>query len=168
VEGFSTPRSNKRTAGLPNPCPIGLQSRCSILPGCPPVGLHQATAPHQTHTLQDPRLLGRTRSMYHWDSRPSATPDPSPEPDPHSAGIPALKPTAPWALLGPSYVWDDQIPAPRFPPLRPHRAPATCGMTGAPPRWDRHQLGVRQLHPPACRDPRPSGVARPQLYRLSR
>ncbi|XP_073928330.1 uncharacterized protein [Castor canadensis] len=52
--------------------------------------------------------------------------------------------------------------------LRPHRAPATCGMTGAPPRWDRHQLGVRQLHPPACRDPRPSGVARPQLYRLSR
>jgi hypothetical protein len=29
MEGFSIPRSNKRTANLPSPCPLGLQSCCS-------------------------------------------------------------------------------------------------------------------------------------------
>jgi hypothetical protein len=44
-----------RTAGLPNPRPIGLQSRYSILPGSPPLGLCQAIALFQTHTQRDTR-----------------------------------------------------------------------------------------------------------------
>jgi hypothetical protein len=39
-----------------------------------------------------------------------------------------------------------------FPPSRPCLATAPCGMTGAPPHWDRHQPGTKQLHPPACQE----------------
>jgi hypothetical protein len=78
VEGFSTQWSNKRTAGLPNPHPVGLQSCCSILPGFPPLGWHQTTDPQCIHPQQDPHLLGHAGSMSHWDTRPSAMPDPSP------------------------------------------------------------------------------------------
>jgi hypothetical protein len=130
VEGFSTPRSNKRTAGLPNPCPIGLQSRCSILSGSPPVGLHQSTAPHQTHTR--------------WDTRPSAAPASSsqthttPEYLPlgwatrsTTTGIPATRPQwiPAWSRphSSPGYP-----PLPNPPPFRPRCAPAMHGMTGPP------------------------------------
>jgi hypothetical protein len=77
------PRSNKRTASLPNPHPIGLQSCCFILPGSLFLGLHQATAPRQTHTQWDPPLSGQTPPRYPPLSHASLQP-----PDSHHTGIP--------------------------------------------------------------------------------
>jgi hypothetical protein len=92
MEGFSTPQSNKRAAGLLNPHPTGLQSPCSILLGSPPLGLHQATAPHQTHAWRDACLSGSAGSTLHQDNCPSATLASSPELDTHHMGIPSSWP----------------------------------------------------------------------------
>jgi hypothetical protein len=78
VGGFSTPGSNTRTAHLPNPHPVGLQSRCSVLQGPLSLGLCQpqprarhthggipAPKPHwlpaiRTHTTLEYTPLGHT------------------------------------------------------------------------------------------------------------
>jgi hypothetical protein len=72
MEFFSTPQSNKRTAGLPNSRPVDLQGCCSVLLGSLPLRLCQATAPDWSHSWQDPCLLGLTGSTHHLDSRPWA------------------------------------------------------------------------------------------------
>jgi hypothetical protein len=92
MEGFSMPQSNKRTASLPSPHPVGLQSCCSAPLGSPPLRLHQATALCWTHAQQDPCLSGHMGSTHHRDNHLSAVPVSSPEPDPHHDGIPAHKP----------------------------------------------------------------------------
>jgi hypothetical protein len=100
----------------------------------------------------------------HQDSSRHSTPDPSPKPVPQLAGIPAPspKPTALQVLLSPSYAWDDQTPPLGLSlPIRPCQAPALCGTIGAPPCWDGHQPGMRQLHPATCQEPHPSGGAGP-------
>jgi hypothetical protein len=139
------PQSNKITACLPNLCPIGLQSCCSIHPGSPPpqaVPSHSpAPDPHMagspplqllgfheslgylplSHTdLQpwDPHYTGIPTPCHwiyhHWDPHHLSALDPSPKPVLQLAGIPTPHPesTTLQALLSPSYVWDDQIPAP--------------------------------------------------------
>jgi hypothetical protein len=104
---------------------IGLQSRCSILLGSPPLWLCQATALFQTHTEQDtcPSTVLATPC---WNTRPLPMPPDSwpPEslppvctgPQP-GAGTTACqdtrsspKPTALQTLLSPSHAWDDQNP----------------------------------------------------------
>jgi hypothetical protein len=107
MEGFSMPLSNKRTVSLPNPHPIGLHSHCSILPATPPLGLHQARAPCQTHTQWDtwpsatqasscwthttPEYLPLSHA--HWDPSHQSTPDPIQELVPQLTGIPASFPS---------------------------------------------------------------------------
>jgi hypothetical protein len=160
---------------LPNPHPVGLQSRCSLLLASLPFRLLQATAPHRTHAWHDPGLSDPARSMHHGDSCPSAAPASSPEPDPHNAGIPT-----PWpggtpgqsrsnssvgypSAHSPSGPAEPQLcvgqldPCPSdSPPIRPCQAPALCGVTGAPP-----QPGVRQPHQTARQEPHPLGRADP-------
>jgi hypothetical protein len=125
VEGFSIPPSNKRTAGRPNPHPVGLQNLCSILLGSPPPWLSQTTAQRQTKAWRDPHLLGCTGSMHHRDTRPSATPGSSPVPQlvgihpPHPAyqlhlGQPEPTPLTAThqAQQGSSSMWNDWNPTP--------------------------------------------------------
>jgi hypothetical protein len=146
MEGFSMPLSNKGTAGLPNPHPVGLQSFCSILLGSLPLGLCQATALHQTHTRWAtrpsvvPASSCQTHTMPEYPSHDHGDPphhsmlDPIPELVPQLMGMPAPSPelTALQALLSPSNAWDDQTPPLGLSlPIRPCWAPAPCGMTGA-------------------------------------
>jgi hypothetical protein len=161
MEGFSMPQSNERTAGLPSPHPIGLQSRCSAPLGSPPLRLCQIHAPPtpgslplwlcqaltmcQIHTPPGPPSVGRAGSMPCWD--------------PH--------------LLGHTSSMLPGSPAIKFPPLRLCWAPAPHEMTGATPHQDSRTSGLapawcETTDPPACWDPHPSGGAKPQLYRLSR
>jgi hypothetical protein len=183
------PRSNKTIAGLPNPCPIGLQSLRSILPGSLTLELCQAIAPHQTHTRRDTccsaMLASSSRSTPHRNTHPSATLlDPQPlgspltvhaRPQPRAGPTghrdtcpPPPKLTTLQALLSPSYVWDDCTPPVGLPPpIRPCQAPAPCGMTGAPPAvaapaW--HETATF-TSPPGTP---PLDWSRPQLYRLPR
>jgi hypothetical protein len=131
VEGLTTPWSNKRTASLPNPCPVGLQSHCSILPGSLPLGMCQATALCQTHTWWDTRPSTALSSTPQTHITPEYLPlghaagptttgipssqsakDPSLEPVPQLTRLPAPPPesTAFQTLLSPSHTWDDQNP----------------------------------------------------------
>jgi hypothetical protein len=159
MEGFSTPLSNKRTAGLPNPCPIGLQFCCSFLPGSLPFGLSQVTAPCQTHTQWEPATRPCRWIHNHRDPRhqsvlvpawigPTAHQDTRPSPWAHCPSGPA----EPQPRMGP-----------RTPtsPIRPCLTPAPCGMTGTLCRWDRHHPGVRQPHPRACQEPHTLSGASP-------
>jgi hypothetical protein len=151
MEGFSMPQSNERTAGLPSPHPIGLQSRCSAPLGSPPLRLCQIHAPPtpgslplwlcqaltmcQIHTPPGPPSVGRAGSMPCWDPHLLG----------HTSsmlpGSPAIKFPAPQALLGSSSTWDDwSHTPPGFPHLRPgtslvwdNRSPS---LLGSPPlRW---------------------------------
>jgi hypothetical protein len=129
MEDFSTPQSNKRTANLPNPCPIGLHSHCSILPSSPLLGLCQAIALRQTHTWQDtppsaiPASSSQTHTMPEYPSLamplgpwPPGSPTTSPCQTPAWSQSHSLlghlplppKPTALQALLSPSHAWDHQ------------------------------------------------------------
>jgi hypothetical protein len=188
------PRSNKRTASLPNPFPVGLQSRCSIWLRSLPLRLCQATAPQQTHTRGEPHLSGHASSTHHQDTCSSVMlasslrahimlgyPPFGCTAGSMTTGIPATLPcqTPAWswshslpgymlppklttlqALLSPSYTWNDRTTNPwTYLSIRPCWAPAMCGMTGAPPCWERHQPSVRQPHPIACQEPCPSGRA---------
>jgi hypothetical protein len=109
---------------------------------------------HPLAVLLDPRPPG---------SPSPSTLDPSLEPVPQLSRIPALHPpnypsgpAEPQATRG----MTGHLPL-GLPPIRSCSAPALCGMTGAPPNWDRHQPGVRQLHPPVHQEPCPSGRASP-------
>jgi hypothetical protein len=148
--GFTTLWSNIRTAGLPNLHPVDLQSRCSILPGSPPLGLHQATALLHTHIW--------------WDTCPSVVPA-IPRRNtrlswPMTTRIPTTSLHQTLALpLPPGHCPSGSAepqPCVEWPeptqPIRPCLAPAPCGTTGALSCWDRHHPGVRQPHPPACQE----------------
>jgi hypothetical protein len=116
VEGFTTPQSNIRTEGLPNPCPVGLQSCCSILLGSPPPGC--------AHTCRDTcpsavlATAGRNARplVVLLDQRPPGFPPPictGPQPGAGPTACwdtPPPKPTALQALLSSSYMPDDQNP----------------------------------------------------------
>jgi hypothetical protein len=144
------PQSNKRTASLPSPHPVGQQSCCSALLGSPPLRLCQATALHQIHTPPPP-------------------------------GSPPLRP---FRALAPCRIHDPLGPLPlrlhwiHTPPLEPPGPQALLDLSSACDYWShaplgssplraRHQLGMRQLHPPTCQFTCPSGRASSQLYRLS-
>jgi hypothetical protein len=135
MEGFTSPQSNIRTASLPNPCPIGLLCRALCHSGCarpqlcsrPTHGgipIRKLRRPHHAG-IPAPWLCRWTHD--HRDPLRQSVPDPSLELVPQLSGIPT-------------------------PPIRPCLAPALCGTTGAPPCWDRHHPGVRQLHPPDCQE----------------
>jgi hypothetical protein len=87
MEGFTTPWCNKRTGGLPNSCPVGLQRCYSILPGSPPLGLHQAIALCWI-------TCGRNPSLSCTGLQP---------PGKHHAGIPAPQPC--WGIPATSLRW---------------------------------------------------------------
>jgi hypothetical protein len=108
MEGFSTPWSNKRTAGLPSYCsappsslPLGLHQAPSphqihAPQGYPPLGPHRAPAPCRIHALPpplrpcwDPALCGMTGSTFCWDPHPSSH-EPNSSLDPHTTRIPTL------------------------------------------------------------------------------
>jgi hypothetical protein len=149
---FLQPWSNKRTAGLPSPHPIDLQSNCSTPLGSPPLRLWQATAPCRIHTpppgslpLRPCQALPPHQIQPSWDpcflgcSGSTFCQDP-----------PSLRSPASQALLAPSSMWDKQNDA----------------LPGSPPLRARHQLGRRQPHPTAHQDPCPLDGAMPQLYRF--
>jgi hypothetical protein len=185
------PQSNKRTADLPNPCPVGLHGMC------------QATSLRWTHTWRDPHLLSHARSMHYQDTHPSVTLASIPKLGPHHAGIPV-----PWqhhqihdhwdpcpqAVLDPSLEPVPQlarIPAPSLSSLhfRPCWTPATCGTTRPPSlglpapqallcsssMWNEQSLSLLGQAPAWCETAAstsppgaPSlGWSQPQLYRLS-
>jgi hypothetical protein len=140
MEDFSTPQSKKRTASLPSPHPIVLQSCCSTPLGCLPLGLCQATAPHQIHAPQDSCLLGHARSMHHRDPCPSAMTDASLQLNQHPLGSPPLLPhCAPvlhqiHAPSGSSPLGCTGLhPRTRSPPLNP---PALQALLGPSSTWD--------------------------------
>jgi hypothetical protein len=173
------PQSNKRTAGLPNPCLVGLQSCCSILLGSPPLGLCQAT--HGGIPAPQPCWPPASGPTPCWvPHHPLATPldlrspgSPPPVRTGPQHGVqshsspgypPPLEPTTLQALLSPSYAWDDRTPTTRTPPpIRP-----SVWKNWSPAHWDKHQPGVRQPHPPAHQEPHPLGRNWPQLYTLPR
>jgi hypothetical protein len=148
MESF-TPQSNKRTAGLPSPCPIGLKNHCSTAPGSLPLGPGRAPAQHQ---IQAPLRYLQVRLCG--------------APDPHRIHTPLgslpLKSPAPQALLGPSLAWNNQSSSPLGPPIGPCR---NTTPPGSPPIGARHQLSVRHPHSPACRGSCPSGLSQvPALH----
>jgi hypothetical protein len=167
VEGFSTPLSNKRTAGLPNPHPTGQQSCCSVVLGSPPLGLRQATALCQTHTRRD-----TWPSAMPPDPQPPWSPppvrarlQPRPGPTAHQDTSPSPEPTTLQALLSPGY--DRTPPLRHNPPIRPCRAPAPCAITGAQPAGIGTSLARdSRIHQPARN--LALGRSRPQFYRLPR
>jgi hypothetical protein len=171
--------SNKRTANLPNPCPVALQSCCSILLGSSPLGLHQVTALSQTHTRQDTHLSAAPASNFQTHSMQEYPPL-SRVLVSMTTGIPANSPCQTPGQSRSHSLLEYHPPPLSPPPFRPCWAPATHGMTGylplglpppirpclaqipcwttrAPPHWDRHQPGRRQPHPPACQEPHPVG-----------
>jgi hypothetical protein len=116
------PQSNKRTACLPSPHHVDLQSHCSALPGSPLLGLCWATALHQIHTPPPPGFpplrLCRALALCQIHALPGSSP-----PWPHQIhaplGPPPLGSPASQALLGLSSTWDDQRHTPPgSPPLR--------------------------------------------------
>jgi hypothetical protein len=109
-EGFSTPQPNKRTVGLPNTCPIGLQKCCSILLGSLPLSHIRPTLYRDTRPTAPPLDCHWIAS--HWDPWPLKCLTPSPDPVLQLTGIPA--------------------PHPSPPPFKPCWAPATRGTTGPP------------------------------------
>jgi hypothetical protein len=172
VEGFTTPWSNKRTASLPNPRPVGPQS-CARPQLC-------ARPTHGGIPISQPCWPPAHRPTQHQNSGPSVMP-----PDPRPLGSPpplctrpqpGTGPTADWpapppepttlqALLSLSHAWDKWNPTP---PIRPCLSPAPCGTSGVLPHWDRHHAGVKQPHSPACWTPHPLGRAGPSSTRLPR
>jgi hypothetical protein len=175
MEGFSMQWSHKRTAGLPNSHPIGLQRHCSFCQALhslccarpqpcarPTHGRipNSLAAPDpcttgipapQLHSGLQPRT-GPTPSQ---DTCPLATPDLSPEPVPQLARIPTHpfpQPTAPWttpahqALQGSSSMWNNWSPT----------------QLGQAQAW--HETAT-STSPPG---PPPLGRGQSQLYRLSR
>jgi hypothetical protein len=70
------PRSNKRTASLPSPHPIDLQSRCSALPGSPLLRLYWAPASCQIHAQGGSPPLGLVVPQLHARSTPARIPTP--------------------------------------------------------------------------------------------
>jgi hypothetical protein len=169
MEGLTTPQSNKRTAGLPNSCPVCLQSLYSILPGSLAVPGHSPLC--QTHTRRDTCPL----------AMPASNPRPTPHRNTHplaagsmTTGIPAtsLHWTKAWsrslsslgtttlqALLSHSHMWDDWTPTP---PIRPCLAQAPCAPLGQAPFWCKTAASTSL--PGAL----PPGRSQPQLYRLAR
>jgi hypothetical protein len=161
VEGFSTPQSNKRTACLPSPHPVGLQSLCFALLDSLPLRLCWVTAPCQIHTALPPESLllrqCRTLAPCCIYTPPGSLPlipltfrlCLAPALHGMTGSMPHLDP----CLLGHTRSMSHRDSRPsRLPPLRLCRAPALCGMIRATPCWN------------SC----PLGGARPQLYRLSR
>jgi hypothetical protein len=152
------PQSNKSTAGLPNPHPIGLQSLSSILLGSLPLGLCWIHTPLGYPPLSSarPQLRG-VRSTPWWDTRPSVVPCHSPEPvswppgssSPKQCLTPALSPL-PFRPCWVSITQGTKRPHPSgSQTFWPCWAPTPCGTTRAP-CWDRHQLGWdRWVHQPA-------------------
>jgi hypothetical protein len=145
VEGYSMPWCNKRTAGLPNPHSIGLQSHCSILLGSPSLGLCQATALCQTHTWRDTLRSPALLATQPLGSLPPihAGPQPGAGPIVHrDTSLLSPLPSGPcWA---PGMCGMTRPPPLRLgSPIRPCWAPALCGMIGDERCWDRHQPGVR-------------------------
>jgi hypothetical protein len=113
----------KRTASLPSPHPVGLQSRCTAPLGSLPFRQHRAPAPPQIHKLLGSlAMLGPSPVLDLCSAgipTPQATLDPSSASQPCSARI-STHWAPPQALLGPSSMWDNKIHAtPGFPPLRP-------------------------------------------------
>jgi hypothetical protein len=146
------PQSNKRTAGLPSPHPVGLQSTALLCQD-----LHPLVCTGPSTTL---------------DPRTTKNPLLRPRQAPHLAGIPAPSSSLPLRPCWLPALWDDWIHAPpgsaslgARDALAPHRIPIP---PGSPPLRTGHQFGMRQPHPPAHQDPHLSGGARPQLYRLTR
>jgi hypothetical protein len=161
---FTTSWSNIRTAGLTNPCPVGSQICCSIQPGSPPIQLHQATALFGTHTWRDKRPSAVLATPCQNICPLAVPPDPWPPgslPPIFARPQPGADHTAHWDTCpfhqthcssGPAEPqlcmgWQEPTP-----PISPCLAPALSGTTGAPTYWDRHHPGVRQLHPPACKE----------------
>jgi hypothetical protein len=141
---------NRRTAGLPNPCPLDLQNHCTFLLGSLPLRLRQATAPSgpDPHTAgclpfsytglqpSDPHHAGISapwpcRWMHdHWVLRHPVSPHPSPEPVSQLTGIPAHPPSP--LSSGPAEPQlrvgqPDPHPLGLPPPIRPCQSPALCG-----------------------------------------
>jgi hypothetical protein len=124
--GFSTPQSNKRTAGLPSPHPIDLQSRCSAPPCSLPLRLHQVTAPHRIHApppgspLLRPcwaltpcrinALLGPPPLRHCWAPAVLGTTGSTPCMDPHLLGHAGSTPLGPQPL-SPLPLGQSQAPA---------------------------------------------------------
>jgi hypothetical protein len=149
------PWYNKRTAGLPNPHTVGLQSHCSVLQGSLSLGLLQATALHRTHAQWDSHLSSCAGSTNHRDTHLSSVTDPSPPtshlwqtPAPrqthNTLGYPALSCTMQQLWAGLTAHWDT-CPSAHHPsgPAEPQRCvgwPEHC--TSGPARL---QLCVEQL-----------------------
>jgi hypothetical protein len=162
MEGFSTPRSTKRTAGSPSSHPIGPWSHCSAPPGSLPLRPHQAPALHGTAGStfqQDPHTLGPPTLGFHVGtakSRPRRDPGPLGTSYPWDHRIPTLGPTGPQLQVGSPDPCPAGIPStqahrpsgpaqPQFhvglpdqrlagsPPFRPCKASAPCGMVGSLP-----------------------------------
>jgi hypothetical protein len=103
-----------------------------------------------------------------WNTRPLDMP-----PDPWEQGSPLPGHSGPRLELVPQLVripapWNHLPSGPAQPqlwmgwpqphtsdslPIRTSCVPALCGTTGALLHWDRHQPGMRQLHPPAHQEP---------------
>jgi hypothetical protein len=129
------PWSNKRTAGLPSPKPIGLQRCCSL--GCTRPWLHAGSS------------ITTTRIP-----TPQAMPSSNPMPDPCSARTPAF-----WAAPDPQ---PSRIPTPRLLPLRHCWTPDLHGLTRSMLPWDPcpsvpagSQLGMGQPEPHSTEIPAP-------------
>jgi hypothetical protein len=176
MEGFSMPWSNKRTAGLPSPHSIGLQSHCSAPLGSLPLGLCQATAscqihappgapplePCQIHTTPWPPPLNPQPLRICWAPAPHGMTGSMPHLDSCLLGCIGYMPCWDPYLLG----HDGSTPYWDPPPLDSSTPQALLGCSSvcydqrhAPPGpqtlRDGHQLGVRQPHPPAHWDPHP-------------
>jgi hypothetical protein len=120
MEGFLTPQSNKRRAGLPIPYPVSLQSCCSAPRGSPPLRLCWDTALHWIHVPPGPLCLGP-----HWIHAPLESPP--------------VTPSTPQALLDPSPMWDNQSHTPLgSSPLGP----------GTSLAWDNHIIQSTRIPAP--------------------
>jgi hypothetical protein len=114
---------------------------------------------------RDPRLLGSAGSPHLEAHTTEALLGPSPAWIPNSRAVTDALTTripAPWPL------W---TPAPSRKPrsaMNPASSETEPHHKGIPTSRAGHQLSMTQLHPRACRDPRPLGGARVHIYRLSR
>jgi hypothetical protein len=173
VEGFSTPRSTKRIASLPSPCPIGLQSCFSALPGSPPLWSHRLPAPHQIHAPPESRL-GASSVL---DPLPARIPTPQALTGSTSAQIHTSLGSLPLGpCCDPSSTPDPclaGVPCPSSPlPLRSCWTPAPHGMTGYMPCQNfypsgpaEHQLLVTQPQTLPTGTPAPWVLLDPALPR---
>jgi hypothetical protein len=185
--GFSTPGSNTRTADLPNPRPVGLQSRCSVLPGSLSLNLCQpqprARPTHGGYPPLNHAGFQPSGPTPCWNTHPLAmlphpwppgSPPPvhtEPQPRPSSQGLPGYPPTEPTALqtlLSPSYMWDNWTPTPWTSPT--HQA--LLGSSSMWNNWSRALLGPApswrgSAASTAYQEPYPWSEW-PQLHRLPR